>query len=247
MRAFLEVLCQQHAAVSRGDLRCCDMVARAHRDDALGDHLFHGAAGILRRRAQHPQVDLDRFGHGPAVVDLDRNDVALVPGQHSRMHASSLHVEQPLVHRQALAGAIGGEHVGARARELEIDETSASHVIGVALEKRSRVFVDGLDVDAVDLKFQRARGRPDERAHPPVADRDPFFTARHRCVVNKVGATRRWRREPEPELEPEPGTWNPEPGTCNAMRSAAVASTALLIALHSILASHCGSARRATS
>ena len=240
--------CVSRMRPSRAAICERDVVARAHGDDAIGDHLFHRAAGILRRRAQHPQVDLDRFGHGPAVVDFDRDHVALVPGQHPRMHAGRLHVEQPLVHRQALARAVSGEHVGARARELEIDEAGASHVIGVALEERSRVFVDRLDVDPVDLKFQRARGRPDERSHPPVADGDAFLTARHGRVVNKVGSRDDGARRTETGTGTcEPGTWNPEPGTCSAMRSAAVASVKLLIALHSTLVSHCGSARRATS
>ena len=143
MRAFLEILCQQNAAVSRGDLRCCGVVARAHGDDALGDHFFHRAAGILRRRAQHSQVDLDRFGHGPAVVDLDRDHVAFVPGEHPRMHAGCSHVEQSLVHRQALARAVSG-NLGTRARELEIAKPRLPCI--VLLSKNDPVLC-GLDVD----------------------------------------------------------------------------------------------------
>ena len=46
-----------------------------------------------------------------------------------------LHVEQPFVDGQVLAGAVCSEHVRAGAGELEIDKAGATHVVGVAFEE----------------------------------------------------------------------------------------------------------------
>ena len=63
--ALLEFLRQQNAVIARGHLRSRRVLARSNRDDAVCDHFLHLAAEILRGRAQHPQVHLNRFRRAP--------------------------------------------------------------------------------------------------------------------------------------------------------------------------------------
>ncbi len=89
---------------------------------------------------------------------------------------------------EVLRTVLRGEHVLPRPAEFDINKTTTTHVVGVALGKTVRRGADRLHVDAVDLEFQRRRRCPHQRAHPAVANGQPVLAALDRRRVIEVRA-----------------------------------------------------------
>src|SRR5262249_592337 len=74
------------------------------------------------------------------------------------------------------------------AAEIDVEVGASAAVVVVALEEAVGGAVVGVDVGAVDLKPQLARGGPDQGAHAAVADGHARFAALDGLVVDEVGA-----------------------------------------------------------
>src|SRR5262249_51928642 len=87
-----------------------------------------------------------------------------------------------------LGKACSRENVFPQIAELDVNKTTAAAIIAVPLEKAIRVAIVAVNIYTVDLELEGVRDRPNQAAHPTVPDRDAFFAADRRPVIDQIGA-----------------------------------------------------------
>src|SRR5438477_11903796 len=80
------------------------------------------------------------------------------------------------------------KYIVAGTDHMDVHIPAAAGVIAVLPGKADGVAVLPEHVGAIDLKMYRRRRRPDEAAHPPVANGVTFLGARRGLVVIQIGA-----------------------------------------------------------
>ena len=162
------------------------MAGRAERDRVVVPLRNRLAGRELHLVAQHAQVDVDRGRLASLVIDLDRHDIGGRRHQDPRGDALPLRGHQRVVEGEMLAERPRDEDVLAGVDESHVDEPASVAVVAVRAAEAERRAVHRVNVDAVDLQLDRRRRRPDEAAHPAVADRHALFGAGHGRVIVEI-------------------------------------------------------------
>ena len=122
------------------------------------------------------------------VVHFGCDDVAVRPGQASRLDAVAVGGFQALIDRQVLVELPAGEDIVAEVHHVDINVTAAGGIVGVAFGRSQSVIAEAEKIVVIDLIMQGGGSGPNQRAHAAIADGQAVVAARRGGVEREVGA-----------------------------------------------------------